>query len=67
MKTPTQVFLAVLFFLCFLLGVWAGKNNKQKEIENRAIQTFVATDTLKTKTCYTQQDIELIIFNKIQE
>ena len=61
------VVIVVLFGLTFSLGFYFGEKSKQTDIEYRALKTFVKTDTLKTKTCYTQQDIELIIFNEIQE
>ena len=59
--------LGFLFGITFSLGFYYGEKSKQTDIEYRALKTFVKTDTLKTKTCYTQQDIELIIFNEIQE
>ena len=61
------VVLGILFGVTFSLGFYFGGKSKQTNIENSAFVTFVKTDTLKTKTCYTQQDIELIIFNEIQK
>lgn len=54
------VILGLLFGLAFSLGFYLGEKNKQTDIEIRA-------NKVKQKDCYTQQDIELIIFNEIQE
>lgn len=54
------VVIVVLFGLTFSLGFYFGEKSKQTDIEIRA-------NKVKQKECYTQQDIELIIFNKIQE
>ena len=51
------VIVFILFFV-FLLGENSGQKAKQQEIENRAKQI--------NKECYTNQDIELIIFNEKQ-
>ena len=68
MKSDSKaVIIGLLFGATFSLGFYFGKKSKQTDIEYRALKTFIKTDTLKTKTCYTQQDIELIIFNEIQE
>jgi uncharacterized membrane protein len=48
-----------VILIVFLLGENSGQNIKQQEIENRAKQI--------NKECYTNQDIELIIFGEIQE
>ena len=53
--------IAVLLFICFLSflgGIIIGQKAKQQEIENRAKQI--------NKEYYTNQDIELIIFNEEQ-
>lgn len=54
------IIVALLFicFLSFLGGIFVGQKAKQQEIENRAKQI--------NKECYTNQDIELIIFNQPQ-
>ena len=52
------VLVFILFFI-FLLGENSGQKIKQTEIENRAKQI--------NKECYTNQDLEVIIFNQIQE
>ena len=54
------IILGILFGLTFSLGFYFGEKSKQTDIEIRA-------NNVKQKECYTQQDIELIIFNKIQE
>ena len=54
------VIIGLLFGLTFSLGFYFGEKSKQTDIEIRA-------NKIKQKECYTQQDIELIIFNKIQE
>ena len=53
--------IAVLVFVCFLSslgGFFVGQKAKQQEIENRAKQI--------NKEFYTNQDIELVIFNEPQ-
>ena len=55
------IIIAVLLFVCFLsflVVIIIGQKAKQQEIENRAKQI--------NKECYTNQDIELIIFNEEQ-
>lgn len=52
------VLVFVLFFV-FLLGENSGQKIKQQEIENRAKQI--------NKECYTNQELEVIIFGEIQE
>jgi len=55
------IIIAVLLSICFLSllgGIFVGQKAKQQEIENRAKQI--------NKECYTNQDIELIIFNQPQ-
>ena len=54
------VIIGLLFGLTFSLGFYFGEKSKQTDIEIRA-------NKVKQKECYTQQDIELIIFNEIQE
>ena len=54
------VIIGLLFGLTFSLGFYFGEKSKQTDIEIRA-------NKVKQKECYTQQDIELIIFNKVQE
>lgn len=55
------IIIAVLLFICFLSllgGIFVGQKAKQQEIKNRAKQI--------NKECYTNRDIELIIFNNSQ-
>ena len=52
------VLVFILFFI-FLLGENSGQKIKQTEIENRAKQI--------NKECYTNQDLEVIIFGETQE
>jgi len=55
------IVITVLLFICFLSflgGIFIGQKAKQTEIEKRALEI--------NKECYTNQDIELIIFNKSQ-
>ena len=49
------------FLLCvgFFVGYKNGEREKQQEIENRAKQI--------NKECYTNQDIEIIVFGETQE
>ena len=58
MKIVAVVLLS-LVFIFFLGGIFIGQKGRQQEIENRAKQI--------NKECYTNQDIELIIFGEIQE
>lgn len=59
MKDLTKLFIVFVVTLAFyLLGFYAGGRYKQREIENRVKQI--------NKECYTNQDIELIIFNEKQ-
>ena len=56
------IIIAVLLFVCFLSflgGIIIGQKAKQQEIENRAKQI--------NKECYTNQDIEIIVFGNTQE
>ena len=56
------IIIAVLLFICFLSflgGIIIGQKAKQQEIENRAKQI--------NKECYTNQDIEIIVFGNTQE
>ena len=53
------IVIAVLLNICFLSflgGIYLGQNSKQIEIENRAKKI--------EKECYTETDLELIIFNE---
>ena len=52
------IVLVFILFFVFLLGENSGQKIKQTEIENRAKQI--------NKECYTNQDIELLIFNESQ-
>ena len=59
----------ILLIICFLIllccgffsGYKNGERNKQQEIENRTDKVLKIN-----KECYTNQDIELIIFNEKQ-
>ena len=56
------IIITILLFICFLIflgGIFVGQKAKQQEIENRAKQI--------NKEFYTNQDLEIIIFNQIQE
>ena len=56
------IIIAVLLFICFLSflgGIIIGQKAKQQEIENRVKQI--------NKECYTNQDIEIIVFGETQE
>ena len=53
------IVLVFILFFVFLLGENSGQKIKQQEIENRAKQI--------NKECYTNQDIEIIIFGETQE
>ena len=56
------IIIAVLLFVCFLSflgGIINGQKAKQQETENRAKQI--------NKECYTNQDIEIIVFGETQE
>ena len=60
MKNLIESFIIFVVTLAFyLLGFYAGERNKQREIKNRAKQI--------NKEFYTNQDLEIIIFNQIQE
>ena len=52
-------FILVVSLSIYLLGFYAGETKKQTEIENRAKQI--------SKECYTNQDIEIIVFGNTQE
>ena len=58
-----DILLIICFFTLFCCGFFSGykngEKNKQQEIENRAKQI--------NKEFYTNQDLEIIIFNQIQE
>lgn len=59
MKNLIEAFIIFVVTLAFyLLGFYAGGRYKQREIENRAKQI--------NREYYTNQDIELIIFNESQ-
>lgn len=51
--------LLVGFFIIYCCGFFIGRDSNETEIENRA-------KTIKTETI-TQQQLEYIIFNEIQE
>ena len=53
------IVLVFILFFVFLLGENSGQKIKQTEIENRAKQI--------NKECYTNQDIEIIVFGNTQE
>ena len=58
-----DILLIICFFTLFCCGFFSGykngEKNKQQEVENRAKQI--------NKEFYTNQDLEIIIFNQIQE
>jgi hypothetical protein len=54
-----SVVIVAVSFSFYILGFYAGKRYKQREIENRAKE-------LKQKEIYTNQDIEYIIFKDSQ-
>ena len=53
------IVLVFILFFVFLLGENSGQKIKQTEIENRAKQI--------NKECYTNQELEVILFGEIQE
>lgn len=53
------IIMAILIFLVFTIAVYTGKNIKKNEITRRA--------NLHYKKCYSNQDLEVIIFGEIQE
>jgi uncharacterized membrane protein len=53
-----SVVIVAVSFSFYILGFYAGKRDKQTEIENRAKEL--------NKECYTNQDIEYIIFKESQ-
>ena len=53
------IVLVFILFFVFLLGENSGQKIKQTEIENRAKQI--------NKECYTNQDVEIIVFGETQE
>lgn len=56
----TNTITLLVLILCLMyVSLIFGEKNKQEEIEKRAL-------TLQ-KECYTQREIEMIIFNEIQE
>ena len=58
------IIITVLLFICFLIflgRIFVGQKAKQQEIENRTDKVLKIN-----KECYTNQDIELIIFNEKQ-
>lgn len=64
MKFYELIILCALCVSLFVLGVLFGESNKQVEIENRVLKV------VKNKSkpiIYTQKELEIIIFNKIQE
>jgi uncharacterized membrane protein len=52
------VVIVIVLYSFYFLGFSAGKKEKQTEIENRAKEL--------NKECYTNQDIEYIIFKESQ-
>lgn len=62
------IIIAVLLSLItifFLGGIVIGQKTKQQEIENRTDKVLKSKQI--NKECYTKQDLEIIIFNQIQE
>ena len=55
-----SIILAILITVLLLFVIEAGKIQRQREIEDRALR-------LKAKECYDWQDIEIIVFGEIQE
>lgn len=52
------LYTVVVITVSFYLGCFSGEKNKQTEIENRAKKI--------EKECYTNQDIEYILFKNSQ-
>ena len=64
-RVNSQFAYAILFiFISFHVGVFMGDKIKQERIENRA--KTIEQSSFKTETI-TQQQLEYIIFNEIQE
>ena len=62
------IIIAVLLFVCFLSflgGIIIGQKAKQQEIENRTDKVLKSKQI--NKECYTNQDIEIIVFGNTQE
>ena len=57
-KNALLLFLIFCSVIMFFGGFFIGKDSKQNEIENRAKKI--------EKECYTETDLELIIFNEKQ-
>lgn len=60
MKNKEQIITVLCFIGCFALGLYFGILATQKEYERRALE-------LPKKECYTNKDLEHILFNEIQE
>ena len=66
MKNLIEAFIIFVVTLAFyLLGFYAGERNKQREIENRTDKVLKSKQI--NKECYTNQDIEIIVFGETQE
>ena len=63
-----NILLIICFFILFCCGFFSGykngERNKQQEIKNRTDKVLKSKQI--NKECYTNQDIELIIFNEKQ-
>ena len=61
-----DILLIICFFTLFCCGFFSGykngERNKQQEIENRTDKVLKIN-----KECYTNQDIEIIVFGETQE
>jgi hypothetical protein len=60
MKNKEQIILVLSLIGCFMLGLYFGILATQKEYERRALE-------LKEKDCFSNRDIEHILFNEPQE
>ena len=61
--------IVVLLFICFFSligGIYIGQKSKQTEIENRANEVLKRSVNKIEKDCYTNEDIEIILFNETQ-
>lgn len=59
MKKVGFGYVLLTFLVAYSFGKFVGGKKEQTEIENRAKQI--------NKECYTNQDLEIIIFNQVQE
>ena len=59
MKKVGFGYVILTFLVAYSFGKFIGGKKEQTEIENRAKQI--------NKECYTNQDLEIIIFNQTQE